>query len=362
MPNRSLFSEKNILLFVSLFAIQLTFAQKTFREAYVQLTENDTLFGEIDNKSYYQNSHYCDFRIGEGDSVERYFPAEIYAYHFVDGKFYISKEVLVNGKEEKLFLEFLLDGELDIYFYQDKGRQGHYFVGRDSLPLKELRYVKDIIDQDGKMMQVVRKPYTGILSYYTSDAPQLEDQIQNINQPTHKKMIRFGESYHNMVCKDEECIIYEKRMPWAIIVEASVQNTHYRKKLIGDENIWPFVGVNAYFMNPRFSEKGFFGIGVLKMLDPPESMDFISSFKIPISYSYIHPKNGFSPTIRGSFNIFPNFDYPTTISFTPGIKYEMGNFYLRAFADMEIVFFGEKRLYYLSTSYGLGLNYKISSR
>ncbi|MDZ7741373.1 MAG: hypothetical protein U5Q03_06410 [Bacteroidota bacterium] len=359
------FHRKTILLtlFLLFFIFNAT-SQKTFMEAYVLVSRSDTLYGEINNKNYYLNSQYCDFRPSDTDTVVRYYPGEIFGYSFMDGKFYISRELYLDGKDSLLFLEYLVNGELDVYFMQDKGRINHYFVARDSLPIRELKYEKKVSNREGELMMIEKKPYLGILTYYTSDAPQLKDEIGQLNAPEHKELINFAEKYHNLVCKDDACIVYEKRVPLTILVEGIGQFTSFREKIFGKgtENQWTFIGASVYLMNPRFSEKSYLGLGIMKAPWSNRSGDFISQFKIPISYSYIHPKNGFSPTFRGAFNLFPSFEYPITISFTPGVKFQLGKVFARLFVDMEFVIHGEWKISYLATSYGIGLNYRIKRR
>ncbi|WP_157754658.1 hypothetical protein [Salinivirga cyanobacteriivorans] len=39
-----------------------------------------------------------------------------------------------------LFLEYLINGELDAYFYRDEYGDNHYYIEKDSLKLRELKY------------------------------------------------------------------------------------------------------------------------------------------------------------------------------------------------------------------------------
>ena len=94
---------KHILIFLILLISIESLAQSNFNKGYIITTELDTIYGEIDNSDYYSNSQYCDFKDLK-NTVIRFFPDKIFGYRFIDGKYYVSKEI--NGN--KLFLEYLI--------------------------------------------------------------------------------------------------------------------------------------------------------------------------------------------------------------------------------------------------------------
>lgn len=125
----------------------------------------------------------------------------------------------------------------------------------------------------------------------------------------------------------------------------------------------PFAGLKFYFSNPRFSERSYFGTGFFY-----EGQSVIDStgvtywnYKIPITYSYSSPKKGISPTVSAGMNIRNYQDYLfTSVSVTPGLKFNFRTFYINLYVDFE---FGSIYLIprgYHSTNFGLSLNYKIN--
>ncbi|MCK4663801.1 MAG: hypothetical protein KAT68_13095 [Bacteroidales bacterium] len=351
------------LLFLNLIIIQITNAQKNFNDGYILITENDTLYGQIDNKNYYLNSLYCDFKINNSDSIKKYYPNEIYGYRFNNGKYYISKNIIIEGKDSILFLEYLINGELDLFFLQDNGRINHYYASKDGLPLKELSYSKEIINIDGKLFEKESKKYVGILNYLTNDCPEVENDIKKINAPNHKKLIKFSENYHNIVCAEEQCVIYEKKITFQIMIEfvGGLKMLSYKRKVYS-QTYNPIFGFNLYINNPRFSEKSYFGLGYINegKFTIDSSRVSYYNFKIPITYGYFHPNKGLSPVFFGGMNIrnYENGIF-TSVSLIPGIKYDFGRFFLKVYTDFEIRSFILIPAKYYSTTVGFSINYKI---
>ena len=126
----------------------------------------------------------------------------------------------------------------------------------------------------------------------------------------------------------------------------------------------PLIGVKFYFSNPRFSERAYFGTGFFyegrSVVD--SSGVTYRNYKIPITYSYISPKMGFSPTISAGMNLrnWQNDYFLTTVSLIPGIRVNFKTFCLNLFVDLE---FGSKFLMpigYHSTNFGVSLFYKLN--
>jgi len=338
-------------------------AQKNLVSGYIITNQYDTINGVIDDKNYYKNSLYCDFAENKSDSLKRYYPGEIYGYRFTDGKYYISKNISIDGKDSAFFLEFLVHGELDFYFRQDIQRLNQYYVSKKDSKILPLDYSLEIIHRDGKMYQKENKKYIDVLEYLTVGHPEIQNEIQNLNVPEHKNLINFAEEYQDLVCKDEKCIIYEKKMRYRVLLEIaggykiiSFENDYYRSSGT------PFLGINFYINNPRFSERSYFGIGYFyegKSIIDSSGVAY-NNFKIPLTYGYSSSRPGFSPVFHAGMNIRNYDDHVfTTVSIAPGVKYNFNRIFLKAYMDFEFVSMFIIPLGYHSTNFGISINYRF---
>src|SRR5690606_461912 len=128
---------------------------------------------------------------------------------FTESKYYVSKEI--NGA--KVFLEFLIKGQINIYYLRDSNGD-HYFLEKAGNPIIELPYEEGIKYVDGKKVFFRTKKHIGLLTYYMQDGPEFQAMINEIGKAEHESLIKLSEDYHSKVCKDGPCIIYEKKPPF----------------------------------------------------------------------------------------------------------------------------------------------------
>jgi len=296
---------KSCVVFI-LFVIGFSFknqAQSNFLPAYVLKTEFDTLYGFVNNNDYSSNSRFCDFKASEKGTTSRYFPEGIYGYRFINGKYYISRNIGIDNKPRALFMEYLIKGRLDIYFYQDESGVNHYMASKDSFPLEELQYSKRIEEIDGKHVEVVSRGYAGYLRFFTSDCPEIMDNIKNLDEPDHMNLIAFAKKYHELTCKNEKCIIYEKKLP------RKVKLSFYGGPVLGFSKPNLSIksgdlcfGFNVLLQQLQRNERIYLGIGLIKESEVISSR-YGSSLKLPVSINYLSPKQGFSPVYSYSVNL-----------------------------------------------------------
>lgn len=368
--NKKVFS----LIILGLLLSQMASAQKDFKDAYILLTKNDTLFGKIVNANYSTNAVYCDFQKENSAVVKRYFPNKIYGYRFLEGKYYVSKEIETKDNETIiLFLEYLINGELDVYFYQENGTINHYLVAKDEMPLKELHYSTSLVTIDGKLFEKESRPYVGVLGRLTREYPELREKIVKIKTPSHEKLIKFGRDYHQLVCNNNECVIYEKKIPYRIFIEfiggykiRSLDNGNYINPSV------PFFGFKGYINNPQFSENSYFGVGFIyegKANIIVRLEDYIYTqtserssyhiYKVPITYGYMSPKKGLSPIFFGGMNFRPYHGYLPTLSFIPGLKLEAKKYIVKLNVEFEFISLVFMPVAYYATNISFGLLYKL---
>ncbi len=272
----------------------------------------DTTYGLINNSSYYKNSQYCDFKTTKDEEPKRLYPDDIYGYRFIDGKFYISKTL----NNEKVFLEYLIKGNLDFFYLKDKNYENLYFVQKDTLPLTALDYDKVVKTINGKTVEFETKNHIRVLSYYTNDCPELEKKITVLGKPTHKNLIAISTEYHNLTCKNGECIVYEKKVPKKILFSLYGGMLNNTKLDDGEEErIYFPAGFQFLFQQSQSNERFFIGIGA----ELTRAYYGKTSIRIPFSLYYINTRKGLSPTFGAEIDLNT---FIGTQAFMAGLNYK----------------------------------------
>jgi len=207
------------------------FPQSDFRKGYIILNSNDTIFGFLEYRGNKSNARKCVFKtdLQVTTPIKEYIPEDIIAYRFVDSKYYVSRKVAFGNKERLLFLEYLIHGKVDIFYYRDETGE-HYLADKGNTRLVPLtNEEKEILDQ-GVHYKEESKQYIGVLKYLFQESPQVSKATENILL-NHESLIKITKDYHNAICKDEACIIYEKKAPKVFVY------------------LGPIAGTTIYFLN-----------------------------------------------------------------------------------------------------------------
>jgi len=184
------------------------FGQKAFKKGYIITNSYDTIHGIINLKSNYNNCKICEFKNNTDENQIIYTPQDIRGYRIEDTKFYISKDIIINNQKIKVFLEFLLDGIVDLYYF--KGLYGEYFFIEKDSSLHQLSNNEiELFDNYDTKYVTNSNQYKGMLNYIFQETPKLSDKIPYI-EFTPTSLIKITKEYHNMVCDTYECVEYEK--------------------------------------------------------------------------------------------------------------------------------------------------------
>ena len=292
---------KLLLLFIFLFTFVQINAQTDFRAGYVIKENNDTLFGEIDYRGDFSMGERCRFRLNEKERVNIFYPNEILGYRFNDSKYFVSKEV----NDKQVFLEYLVNGEINIYYLRDNNGD-HYFLDKEGSTITEIRYNEEIRYIGNTQYLHKSTEHIGLLNFYMQDAPDFQSRIAKINKPEHENLIKLAKDYHNKVCEDGACVIYEKKaslFKFDIEIKGGIAN--YNNEDINKKNYFQ-AGVLAHFWMPRISEKLYFRTGMLySYLE--RSNDHVSVYKFPIQIEYIYPTGIVRPKVALGINLYKPF-------------------------------------------------------
>jgi hypothetical protein len=70
----------------------------------------------------------------------------------------------------------------------------------------------EIMGEDGVRYVSEQKKYKRILYYVFGKSAKVRKEISNMSL-NHKSMIRIARDYHEEVCTDKECVVFEKKLP-----------------------------------------------------------------------------------------------------------------------------------------------------
>lgn len=302
---------KSLLIGLLLTTLNLN-AQTDFRQGYIVKNTGDTLYGQIDYRGDILMSSICRYKHSD-NTITEYSPNDIKCYRFIDSKFYVAKKV--NNKY--VFLEYLIKGIVNIYYMRDD-KGDHYYLDKEGEKLTEIPYEEGIITVNNKKMIRESTMHIGFLNYYMQDAPNIQSQIQSIRRPNHRGLISLAEDYHNAVCSDEKCIVYEKKVPF---IKISITPFLGLVNYLGYDNLVNEYGGYLYFWAPRFNEKIFFKTGFSHTKIPTKEK-YIDAIKIPVQVQYIYRANRFQPQISSGVNLFEGFN---TLCLNAGLNYQISD-------------------------------------
>jgi len=255
---------KILVLFIKLCLSTMLYAQGNYVSGYVITNQQDTIVGWINLRTDKNNQKQCEFKPDLKLATEIYLPEDIAGYRFTDaGKYYVSREIRLNETPQKVFLEFLVKGMMNLYYYEDE--VDYYFFE----------------DQTGKMEVISRKPdkienglvyedsrYIRMIRYLFHDYQPIVQKADKLkfNQ---ESMIDVVKEYHNEVCTTgESCIIFQNEHPddKGIIAKISVYTglqlsnyaffnyRIYQPVTYTGSNVSPVFGAQINLMNPRWSK------------------------------------------------------------------------------------------------------------
>jgi len=225
------------------------YSQNEWKTGYIIKNSGDTVFGWIDNRDSKNNTYHCYFRKDKASETIHYGPTDISGFRFDDGKFFVSKNIACKDSIRKLFLEFLIEGKVNIFHYQDDN--SHFFLEKDGklYDLKNTTIIKEI---KGTKYYIDEKEYLVLLTALMKDA-NIQSLIDKSRLDS-KSLIKIAKNYHERVCKDEQCIIYEKKIKPVHLnlgfqLGESINRFNFGNELISDYSLSSYLGCRIEFEN-----------------------------------------------------------------------------------------------------------------
>ena len=214
----------NIPVFLFLLSLNNLSGQKDFKNGYIIGLENDTIYGQINLKSNYSNSLICEFKKNPDDIPVRYDPDQIKSYRIEDFKYYVAKDIYIDSVNKKVFLEYLLDGVVDLYFYKGKDHE-YYYIDKEGemYQLSNDEIVRNVNVMDDYYTRYAKNSnqYIGTLNYLFNDDPETKRHVPNTSY-TLKSLINITKKYHVNTCPDLDCIDFTKSAKTKIVLEPNI--------------------------------------------------------------------------------------------------------------------------------------------
>ena len=275
---------RGLLFFVLVLFSNILLAQNDFRKGFVIIQQGDTLYGEIDYKGSLSMSEVCIFRLNENEPIIRYSPLDIIAYRFIDSKYFVLRKI----DNKKVFLEYLINGIVNIYFLRDE-KGDRFFIDKEGEKISEIPYDERIINIYGRELKYKSTKHIGVLGYYMKDAPELQKEINKIEKPKYESLVKLAEDYHHYVCKGEECIIYKENLKSEIFLSSVCGIINFiNMDDIKDKNYFLY-GVSIQFSIPRANEKIFIKSGLMlsNVLDYSNNKAYY--IRVPLHIGFVFP-------------------------------------------------------------------------
>lgn len=256
-----------LCILISFFQIN---AQSDFRSGYIIKNTKDTIYGLVAYQSDMLSAKKCVFK-NEINSEEQVFkPSMIKGYRFIESKYFISKEIKTENTSKLIFLEYLVNGVIDMYYYRDT-RGDHYYVDNGNGELYELKNEEKTVIKNNTTYSKKSKEYIGALKYVFKESPSTVKNVDNLKL-NHQSLINITLDYHKEVCPDQMCLVYEKKSPKikntfgfifglnlsSISEHDVVDKYYYLKDSDFDYYLSPSIGMYYKVHLPRFNEKLFF--------------------------------------------------------------------------------------------------------
>jgi hypothetical protein len=168
------------------------------------------------------NGEICRFKSDLLAVEQTFHPADIFGYCYTEsGKFYVTKTITIDNLPRTIFIEYLIHGIMNLYFYKNDDKQiiGYYiFEDEDGKLLYITKQIDKQITREDYLrdngIMVLRKDlkYRTDLNFVFGDVAQIADKLPKADF-NHKTMIDFTKTYHQLKCTTgEECIEFETKV------------------------------------------------------------------------------------------------------------------------------------------------------
>lgn len=280
------------LFFLSFFHYSFS-ENMEWMKGYIVTNESDTIHGQLAYRDDRGGWKECVFRHSEKETYKVYSPDQISAYGYDSGLMFVSKDVKLFKVQQRLFVQSLLLGRMDLY-YLDIEKCTEYPSGYTAYvvrtPSGEMLDFADPSRSDKRT--VIRHQNQAKLNYLFSDYPQLQPRIKKMDSSRDKWVALFQE-YHDIICNEYTCTYYEeKSVPSRWFLTPYIAGNYHKvnfNNFVGQNSFMPGAGIVATRSLSKFTDKNLFHIGLefsgMSASSNENKMDF-STFSAINYYTY----------------------------------------------------------------------------
>jgi len=184
-------------------------AQKWIKEGYLIDNDSDTLQGWIDMRKSLKNVEFVWFSTSSDGNFTPVEASTLQGYTLLDGLHMISRQVSINGVTRVRFIEYLVDGIVDLYLVNEDG-QYYYLIeieGKEPLLLDD---TNKSLERDDETYIVKSHQYIGALKAAMADCPDLFPQIETMTLSS-VNLVKLSHDYHDRMCSPgAPCLVYQR--------------------------------------------------------------------------------------------------------------------------------------------------------
>ena len=313
------FSILSLILILS--HVEILKGQKYLEKGYIITNNSDTVYGFINFKQDYSLNIECEFYSENKTYIQIYKPTDIKGFSIINKKYFVSRIVEVDGINKNVFLEFLVEGVVNLYYLQESDKT-YYFIEKESV-MYPLTNEEKVIVVNNKNYLKSSNQYVGVLKYVFQDYPAILDKT-DYTFFDQKSLINITKSYHNGICKDYKCIDYTKSTKIKYSIEpviGYINSSLYITNFRGNCNDWSLeYGINLrfkpaiihyslnfltgiYYTNNYFS--GYYDYTFDNIFIKYQYELKNSIIKIPVIFEYSFTSAKFQPFVLAGFsNVF----------------------------------------------------------
>jgi len=279
-------------------------AESNFRPGYIINNADDVIHGLIDYQETKANARLCLFKKNERSAVQPFSPTEIKAYRINDSKYYISQVLNMGSTTDTLFLEYLIQGKVNIYYYFD-GQKPHYLVNKDYNELEELidSQEEGTISEHSNRMDY--SGYHGTLKFLFLESNYALEIVDGVVL-SHASLINITKIYNQEVYPDDVCTVYgikvvPETLKYGLLVGYNLNSFIVLDKI--SDNL------AKYLQNARYDTKLYPSIGIFIKKNASSTNDRVY-LQYEGTYSYEKLQN--RDTYLNKFNLIYDNDVTLT--------------------------------------------------
>jgi hypothetical protein len=213
---------KFILIVITLFTLQITYAQDNYTKGYVIDNQQDTIHGLINYGNWEHNPFRIEFKNHENNVSTVFTPTDIKEFRVSD-EIYVSGFVeaentpLVTHKLEEnpslkisndtIFLQTLIRGEKSLFYYNNRDDRANFYIEANG-EYKLLVHKRYLTKVRGKEYRTKNEKYLGQLSDYLKDCQSISSQIENSTYQR-KTLMKLFQYYYKCAPKKKD---FEKKI------------------------------------------------------------------------------------------------------------------------------------------------------